>query len=182
MKKTLISFMQYVAGFIFFIQSMSAYAVDSVSLELGDASDVRMASVGLQWDWNKNWLPTSNAHLGGYWDLTLGQWHVEHYKNDPNRTKDIFLVGITPVFRFQRDSKTGLYAEAGIGAYLLSDLYHSKNRKLSTAFQFGDRFGLGYVFQNGLDLGIKYQHFSNGSIKQPNDGVEFVILRASYPL
>jgi len=65
---------------------------------------------------------------------------------------------------------------------LLSELYDNNDRKLSTAFQFGDHVGIGYVFQNNLDLGLKVQHFSNGSIKQPNQGINFGVVRVSYPL
>jgi lipid A 3-O-deacylase len=34
---------------------------------------------------------------------------------------------------------------------------------------------------NNLDLGLKLQHFSNGGIKDPNDGVNFAVVRISYP-
>lgn len=36
------------------------------------------------------------------------------------------------------------------------------------------------VFANGLDLGVRLQHFSNGGIKQPNGGVNFAVARVAY--
>lgn len=173
--------LRFATGLILAILSCSAVAVDSASLELGGGDKVRMARLGLQWDWNKRWLSANGTHIGGYWDLSLAQWHATKYKNDPSRSQNVTSIGITPVFRFQRDSKTGPYAEAGIGAHLLSELYDNNGDRLSTAFQFGDHIGFGYVFGNLLDIGLKYQHFSNGGIKNPNSGVDFVILRASYP-
>jgi hypothetical protein len=37
------------------------------------------------------------------------------------------------------------------------------------------------VFSNGLDVGLKLQHFSNGGIKKPNSGANFAVLRVAYP-
>jgi hypothetical protein len=51
---------------------------------------------------------------------------------------------------------------------------------LSTHFQFGDHIGLGYVFSDAFELGLRLQHFSNGGYQEPNDGVNFVVLRARY--
>ena len=82
----------------------------------------------------------------------------------------------------QHDSLRGWYAEAGIGAHVLSALYDNGGKQLATRFQFGDHVGAGYVFANGAELGLSVQHFSNGGIKKPNDGVNFAILRLRYPL
>ena len=168
-------------GLVLFAASLTSHAFDSASFELGGGDKVQMARIGLQWDWNKRWLSSNGTHIGGYWDLTLGHWRATEHKNDPDRTQHITLLGITPVLRFQRNSKIGFYAEAGIGAHLMSELYDNNGDQLSTSFQFGDHIGAGYVFGNKLDIGFKYQHFSNGSIKKPNDGVDFAILKASYP-
>lgn len=170
-----------VTGLIFVASSFACHAADSVSLELDGGERLQMARVGLQWDWNKHWFSSNGTHIGGYWDLTLGQLRGTKYRNDPNATQDITLIGITPVFRFQRDSKTGPYAEAGIGINLMSKLYDNDDNRLSTAFQFGDHVGVGYVFANKLDVGLKLQHYSNGGIKEPNSGINFIGLRASYP-
>lgn len=90
-------------------------------------------------------------------------------------------MGITPVLRYQRHDKRGWYAELGIGLHLLSDHYNNNGRALSTHFQFGDHLGAGYVFSGGMEIGLSFQHFSNASIKQPNDGVNFAIVRLAYP-
>jgi len=159
----------------------AAHAADSASLEFGTGNKTQLARIGVQWQWNKHWFESNGTHLGGYWDLTLGEWHGTRYQNMENRNQNITSIGITPVFRFERDSGTGLYGELGIGAHLLSQLYDNNGRRLSTAFEFGDHLGVGYVFQNKLDVGLKLQHFSNGGIKHPNSGVNFAVLRVSYP-
>ena len=95
-------------------------------------------------------------------------------------SKDFTDIGLTPVLRYQALDRTGWYAEFAIGAHLFSDLYDNDGHKLSTRFEFGDHVGFGYVFSNRFDLGLKYQHFSNGGIKEPNSGVNWTVLRASY--
>ncbi|TFW06222.1 acyloxyacyl hydrolase [Oxalobacteraceae bacterium OM1] len=157
-----------------------AIAVDSASAEFATGNKTQMARLGVQWNWEKRWWESGGRHLGGYWDLTLAQWRGSRFENR-DATQNITDIGITPVFRYGADSGKGLYGELGIGAHLLSDLYDNNGRRLSTRFEFGDHIGAGYVFTNGLDLGVKFQHFSNGGIKQPNNGVNFGVVRIAYP-
>jgi lipid A 3-O-deacylase len=120
-------------------------------------------------------------HIRGYWEVTLAYWRGNQYRNRPDQTQHIADIGLTPVVRFERDDRSGLYAEAGVGPHLLSAHYDNNGRKLSTNFQFGSHVGLGYVLPNKLDIGVKLQHVSNGGIKQPNNGVNLVGLRLGYP-
>lgn len=156
--------------------SVPARAVDAVALEYGHAEHARLARIGLQWFWEKQWWKSNGTHIGGYWDFTLSQWRGDRYRGIAGRSQDIAVLGITPVFRFQSNSRKGLYLEAGIGAHLLSERYDNDGKQLSTRFQFGDHIGLGYVFENNLDLTLKFQHFSNAGIKKPNDGADFAVL------
>jgi hypothetical protein len=140
-----------------------------------------MARVSAQWKWEPQWWRSNGTHISGYWDLNLAQWRGTRFRGIPDETQNITSIGITPVFRFQKDTMKGFYAEAGIGANYLSELYDNDDNQLSTRFQFGDHIGIGYVFENNLDLGLKIQHFSNGGIKDPNNGVNFAVVRVSYP-
>lgn len=162
---------------------LSAFAADSFSLEGGVSEHHSQIVRGaVQWNWDKPLLNIGNNYqIGGYWDASLALWRGTKYKNVDGDKQHFVDIGFTPVFRFQSNSRKGLYAEAGVGVHLFSQLYNNDGRTLSTAFQFGDHIGAGYVMQNGLDLSLRYQHFSNGSIKQPNSGIEFFILRAAYP-
>jgi lipid A 3-O-deacylase len=158
-----------------------SYAVDSGSIEFGTGNHTQLFRGGLQWKWDNKWWQSNGTHIGGYWDATLMQWRGNRYQNIPDNTQNLTGIGITPVFRFQNDSLKGAYAEAAVGAHFLSDLYDNNGRQLSTRFEIGDHLAIGYVFENRLDLGLKIQHFSNGGIKHPNNGVNFAVLRASYP-
>lgn len=156
-----------------------SFAVDGVSFEAGTGNSTQIARVGAQWRWDQQWFKSNGTHLGGYWDLSLAQWRGNRYQGR-DATQNITVIGITPVFRFQNDSLKGFYVEGGVGANLMSELYNNGGRQMSTSFEFGDHIGLGYVFQNKLDVGIRLQHYSNGGIKHPNDGVNFAVLRAAY--
>lgn len=158
-----------------------AHAVDSISLEIGTGNHTRVARVGMQWKFERRWWQSNGTHIGGYWDLTAAHWRGDRFQDIPGREQHLNAFGITPVFRLQSDSRRGWYAEAGIGVHYLSEKYDNDGHQLSTLFQFGDHLGTGYVFRNGLDLGFRFQHFSNGSIKSPNDGVNFAVIRISYP-
>ena len=171
-----------VAGCALTAAHVSVFAVDSVSVEAGVGEQVQMMRLGAQWNWGSRWFQSNGSHLGGYWDLTIAQWRGNRYQDISGQHQNLTNIGLTPVFRWQQDSKKGAYIEAGVGLNMLSDHYDNNGRRFSTRFQFGDHLGVGYVFNNKIDIGLKVQHFSNGSIKKPNPGENFVVLRASYPL
>lgn len=150
------------------------------SFEAGSGNDTRMFRVGLQRDFRRTWFQSGGHHLGAYWDLTVAAWRGDAHHARPGEKQNLFDLGLTPVFRYRRNDRLGWYGEAGIGIHHLSQYYDNNGDQLSTRFQFGDHLGLGYVFANGLDLGLKFQHFSNGGVKEPNGGVNFVIVKAGF--
>jgi lipid A 3-O-deacylase len=159
----------------------SAAAVDSVSLEAGGGAKVQMLRVAVQKNWTRKYFHSNGTHIGAYWDLSLAQWRGNAYLNVDGQHQNITNIGITPVFRFQSDDLKGWYAEGGIGLNLLSKRYDNDSNFLSTLYQFGDHLGVGYVFDNKWELGMKLQHFSNGGVKKPNSGVNFLLVKLARP-
>lgn len=172
--------MVFAAGCASACWHINGFAVDAASLEFATGNRSTITRLGAQWDWTGKWLQTSGAYLGGYWDLTGAQFHENRYQNVVGRTANLYDVGITPVFRFQNSSKLGFYGEAGIGAHVFSQLYDNNKRRFSTAFEFGDHVGVGYVFTDKIEVGVKLQHFSNGGIKHPNSGANFAVAKVAY--
>jgi lipid A 3-O-deacylase len=170
----------FTIGSLFAGWHANSFAVDAASLEFATGNKSKIARVGVQWDWANQWFSSNDTQLGGYWDLTGAQIRQNRYQDIPGNEKDIYDLGITPVFRFQGTDKLGFYAEAGIGAHVFSSLYDNNHRRFSTAFEFGDHIGVGYVFSNKLELGLKVQHFSNGGIKHPNSGANFAVAKVAY--
>lgn len=158
--------------------SAGAWAVDGVSLELGQGDGARMGRAGLQWKWDQQWFKGGQAHVGGYWDLSLGHWTRDAL---PGQNHRITEIGLRPTFRLQQNSGQGLYAEASVGFHLLSDTTLGPKR-FGTTFQFSEHLGVGYQFgaKRALDIGLRYQHLSNAGIKQPNNGINITQVRAQY--
>ena len=103
----------------------------------------------------------------------VGMWSVPDEEIRTTR----YEGSITPIWRRQR----GLgYVEGGIGAYLLSHTVNNEWNRLPTAFQFGSHIAAA-MYVNKATLGIALQHLSNARIKQPNGGINFLLLNASIP-
>lgn len=159
----------------------SGLAPDNVSLEFGTGAKVQMLGLAVQSTWDRRWFESNGTYLGAFWDLSLAQWRGNAYRNVAGQHQDITVIGVTPTFRLQASDRRGWYAELGIGYHLLSTLYNNDDNRLSTAFQFGDHLGAGYVFANGWEVAAKLQHFSNGGIKRPNSGVNFAVFKLARP-
>lgn len=158
--------------------AMPASAIDGFSVEAGKNGSPEMIRVGVQWQWQKRWFDSGGRHIGGYWDLSAGQWRRDALAGQNDSLTDI---GFTPTFRWQANDLRGFYVEAGIGAHYLSETSLG-GRRFSTQFQFGDHVGLGYRFgpKGAYDLSYRFQHLSNGGIKKPNDGIDFHQVRLQY--
>ena len=160
------------------IASAPAAAVDGIAVEYGQGDGADMGRIGVQWDWNKRWFEGKSWHVGGYWDLALGYWTRDA---GPGQNDELADLGLTPVFRLQGNDLKGPYAELGIGFHLLSKTSLG-DKRFSTKFQFGDHLGIGYRFgaKGAFDVGYRYQHLSNASIKRPNNGINFHQVRVQY--
>lgn len=147
------------------------------AIEVGGGNEVRMVRLDLHSNWQRRWFVSNGTHVGGFWNVGLFQWRGNAYRAVPGQRQNITGIGIMPVFRFRSDDLGGWYAEGGIGVNLLSGLYENNGDQLSTRFQFNDQLGVGYVFKNGWDVAVKFEHFSNGGYKKPNSGVNFLLFR-----
>jgi lipid A 3-O-deacylase len=160
------------AGALFFLCA-AAHAVDGLTLEVGRGDDrTNLLRVGFIDEWRKRERGGQDWHLAGYWEFTAGVWD--------NREESTADLGATPVFRLQREA---IYVEGAIGFHLVSTRI-SAARVFSTAFQFGDHLGAGVRFGPGrrFDLGMRVQHLSNGGLRKPNPGINFVLMRLQYDL
>ncbi len=132
-----------------------------------------LARAGLQWQWSQlssrsEWLDFQTC-----WQLSAGLWRGD---------RDIVDCSLTPILRFGLARPvTGAvfpYLEGAVGFHYISDIA-MRNRVFSTNFQFGDHLGVGCQFgkQRAVDLCYQFQHLSNASIKRPNAGINFHIVR-----
>lgn len=155
-----------------------AAAIDGVSLIGGTGDDANMAAVGLVWDWDKQWLKSGDWSLGGYWEADVSYW-----KGDSPGGNSIGGIGFTPVFRYGTDTGSiAPYVEAAVGVHLFSSVRINDEKKMGTAFEFGDHVGFGVRFGEKLryDLGYRFQHYSNAGISDNNGGINFHQVRLRY--
>lgn len=178
------SFAALAAGAVLFVAQGLSHAVDltpdSASVEVGvGENDLVVTRVAVQWDWNQNWFNSNGTSLDGYFDLNAAWWHASDWRNK-DEDKEIGVLGLTPVFRFMKTNKKGPYVEGGIGGAFFNRPYNNAGNNMGISFQFTEHVGVGYVFDNNVDLGLRLQHYSNAGISDHNSGENLLMLRAAY--
>jgi lipid A 3-O-deacylase len=108
-------------------------------------------------------------------EATVGRWNTS-----ADSDEGVMQFGLTPAVRVERSSPDSRwFLEAGIGANIITPIYRYRNKRFSTAFNFGDHLAIGRSFgmRRDHELTVRIQHFSNGGIKSPNPGENFVQIR-----
>ncbi|MGB3094108.1 MAG: acyloxyacyl hydrolase [Candidatus Zixiibacteriota bacterium] len=156
--------------------STQSQAFDGISLGMGTArGSIEIFHVGFQKQFGQSWFESRVGCLSGYHEISLNS--LEH------REESIRQIAYSPVFTYSFAGPTEIvspYIEGGIGISFLSDKMIA-GRDLSTYFQFEDRIGVGFrIGRTHIhDLNIRYMHYSNASIKQPNDGIDMLMVSYS---
>ena len=147
------------------VMASLGHGVDDADIDLVRLAYRRTLSGDTRW-----WVPTLV-------EFGAGIWRVPNLGGTTQR----FDFHATPVWRadFART-----YVEGGIGLYLLSHTINNDVTHMSTSFEFGSHVGAGLRIGERREtrVGIAVQHLSNGGIKEPNSGVNFILLNASFPL
>ena len=160
------------AAACFLLWSSSGGAMDGVSIE-GGVGDARtsVVRVGAHWNWQKKWFTQNRWQLGGYWEAQAGGW------DNRGGVGALLDLGITPVFRLTA-ADSPWYFEGAIGFHWLSDYPVRGGRSFSSKFEFGDHLGVGvrYGERRQHDIGLRVQHLSNGGLRNPNPGINLILL------
>jgi hypothetical protein len=157
-----------IIALLFFISQLNSAAAGELGVSLGRATDsgdfdiVRLAYRHPLPEKDAWWMPT---HL----QLGASLWRVPDIRGSTQR----FDLNATPVWR---SMNSWGYVEAGIGAYLLSKTINSPEHRLPSSFQFGSHIGAGVRLGDGT-IGIALQHLSNAGIKQPNGGIDLILVQ-----
>lgn len=152
--------------------SGNVLAVDGVTAEFGNGNHADVARVGAIWSFDRAWFTEGDWQVSGFWEANIGRWQG---RSGVGNNQTITDLSLTPVFRLQQKHPSGFspYLEGAIGFHLISPTFIYDNRHFGSAFQFGDHLGAGVRFgeHQQFDLAYRYQHLSNGGIKQPNQGI-----------
>jgi hypothetical protein len=113
------------------------------------------------------WMPT-HAQLGA------SVWRVPDIAGTTRRLD----LNATAIWRAERQwERFGGYWEAGFGPYLLSQTINNEDTRMPSSLEFGSHLGIGFRLAKDHTLGIGLQHLSNAGIKQPNGGINLLLLQ-----
>jgi hypothetical protein len=160
--------------------STNSFQSDATFLQVGDGERTRTATLGLSW--NLPWRTrASSGVLSAYLDASFGRWWIDDQGTEHGPW--VTQIGLTPVLRYQWGGEQARwFVELGIGINALIPVIDDDDRRFSTAFNFGDHVAFGRAFgeQGSEEIALRVQHYSNGGIKQPNPGINFLQLRYSH--
>lgn len=160
----------------------NAQAGMAISLERGAGDGTGLWRIGLQRDW-REWTLANGWNAMVAWEVQLGRWDALSGSMSHHPLSEI---GITPIVRLERPASGSVtaFVEGAVGAHLISRNRVHSHLDMSSAYQFGDHLGVGVRFGHTpwLEVIFRHQHLSNASTVQPNDGVNFNILRVVYYL
>lgn len=178
-QSTIVYFSIYLVNVLFgcLAFSFGAVASDRISIGIGNANDdIEAYRVSFQRDFGQAWFKDYKWSLSGYWDASINLW-----KDD----ESIAALALSPVFTFSPNRSTGTkpYIEVGVGAALISER-EIAGRDLSSPFQFEDRIGFGIrLGEKQLhDINFRFTHYSNASLRLPNDGIDIYMLNYGYAI
>lgn len=152
-------------------------------LQLGTGPGVRSGNVGLIWELDRRWRALGGT-LGVATEMSIGRWRADRGDGSGADHATTTQLGVTPALRYTSPGAWGAFGEIGIGVNVITPLYRSGDKRFSTAFNFGDHLAVGVRPWGpaGAELSLRYQHFSNAGIEDPNPGENFLQLRLSLPL
>jgi lipid A 3-O-deacylase len=146
--------------------------------QVGSGSDTAAVTAGLTWELPYE-MRLGNGRVSTRVEAAIARWRVD--AQDRGGGFSWFTqAGITPALRWQ-PALTRWFFELGVGATAVWPRYRSEDRQFSTTFNFGDQLAVGRCFGAGdrHEVSLRLQHFSNGGVRRPNPGADFVQLRYS---
>ena len=166
------------------VAAQASLSPASAFLQAGTTGNTHGLTAGATWDWPQQWT-LGGGRVTGYWEASVSQWSyvAAHESAYTRRTAWLAQVGLIPVFRLRpTGGASPWFFEAGVGFTLTSSLYETDRKRFSTSFNFADHLAVGRNFgqRSGHELSLRLQHFSNGGIKRPNPGEDFIQLRYAY--
>jgi hypothetical protein len=110
------------------------------------------------------WWRPSHAQFGA------SVWQVPDIRGRTRR----FDLNATAIWRSERPWG---YLEGGFGGYLLSKTINNPDTRVPSAFEFGSHVGVGFALAKNQSIGIALQHLSNAGLKQPNGGIDLLLVQ-----
>lgn len=150
---------------------------DGVSAQVGVGKHAtQMAGVGVIWDWDFERL--RRAELTAHTELMVNRWRYSAAAGGRDELTQLVLL---PSLRMRLDRGTSpWFISLGIGASWFDRDFETPRKSFSTRWNFYDVIGVGYTFGGAKgqhELGLRWNHVSNGGVRNPNPGQDFLQLR-----
>jgi len=134
-------------------------------------TDVNVYRAAIRRYYGARWCNSDAGHVTGFWEGSMSLWAAD---------RTILAAALSPVFVYEFTPERWdvmPYIALGIGVSRISGT-RIMGRDLSSHFQFEDRVGFGLRFgpTMGNNLALRYMHYSNGGLAQPNHGIDIVML------
>jgi hypothetical protein len=157
---------------------MPCHAEPAVHVGFGRdySHNINKYEIGLMWNSGFAWGNPQGWQTTLHWEVDLARWQAREGRN-------VTEVGFSPVFRFEKRGGTVVpFLEGSVGFRILNHVSTSPAHYYSTAFRFNETVGFGLAFGKDLagEIGFRLQHSSNGGIKKPNPGTDFIIGYVNY--
>lgn len=151
------------------LANQQSISVDYIHGE-GDVSGIKLA-----YQYRVDWLESWSKELGLYFESSVNFWEYgAENKHDTN-----FVLAMSPVIEYPitEFNNKPVYFEFGIGFSLLDDTQFA-GKDVGSHYQFEDRIGIKTYFgdNNEHSIGLRYLHYSNAGLQDPNPGLDFISL------
>jgi hypothetical protein len=131
------------------------------------------AGVVWPWSWQRDF---GASQASGITEAFVSHWSGRGITERQSFTQ----LGLLPLLRLRMDGgRSPWFLEGGIGISVMDRTFRIRDKEFSTTFNFVDVVGVGRSFgaDRRRELSLRVSHISNGGIKKPNPGQEFLQLR-----
>jgi lipid A 3-O-deacylase len=157
----------------------SPWVPTQVFVQYGSDGNTKSETLGLRWGWSWHAALWGGA-VTGLTELSIANWRYDAYRGGSDSLQQL---SISPMFQWRPDAGLSRwFLEGGIGLTQTSHRYITPEREFSTNFNFGSQIAVGVDLgeRRQHELSLRAAHFSNGGIREPNPGQNFVQLRYGY--
>ena len=143
-----------------------------------DSSRALVLGVTLPW---KSWSwSLGSGQVRGHWDLYAGAWSGRDLAQKRFHTA---VFGGGPSLRWRgQQGASPWFLEAGTGLMVSNKHFYASDERMATRWNFASHLGLGMNWgpRQEHELSLRLQHASNAGAKEPNPGVNFLLLRYAH--
>jgi hypothetical protein len=149
----------------------------TVFAEVGQQTDAHSLTVGFGRDLARRWS-LGSGEVSLRWEVSASRWWID--ERAPGGPSSVGRIGVTPLVRWQADEgRSPWFVEGGIGVNYIGPNYRTDSDRFATRWNFGDHLAVGRRFGDAgrHELSLRLSHYSNGGVRDPNPGADFLQLR-----